>query len=525
MPSYVIGLDLGQRSVKAAILKGAFRGYEVVDFLSLEVEAIEPEEQSIPEDGPGSIAPSEQPDVGLDTGDPVQELKSSGTPRPVLLAAQRILETIDLPQAVIVASVPSHKISSWLINMPFKDPARIAQTVEFEIENYVPWDLDEVIFDYQTLSSDEPGARLLTAMTPEDTVRETLSGLQSIGVDPLHLSSEAVELARLLPETQECQVILDLGASRTLISAVSNGQATWIRCLDEGASSFGLDGTGRAQWLGKLRSSLISAEQAGTPHIEAVLLCGGASHHEGLLEAVETTLGVPTSQLVLPESPRGAETAPLPESEHALAYSLALKGFAGRRSSGICFRKGKFAHRAASRMNARLAMVGFAALLLVGLGLIASHFVTVNKLNSDLEDRTTRLSSTVLEAFPEVSPTALKTSDGAISILQEQVTAIQWRVEALEGNENSSLTLLRELSKAIPDDIVVDLDEYMVNNEMVRIRGITDSFGSVDKIEAAILDREMFRGAKKSDVNKSRDGKMRFVVTIPRVYEGEEVEG
>ena len=72
---------------------------------------------------------------------------------------------------------------------------------------------------------------------------------------------------------------------------------------------------------------------------------------------------------------------------------------------------------------------------------------------------------------------------------------------------------------------MVDLDEYMVNNEMVRIRGITDSFGSVDKIEAAILDREMFRGAKKSDVNKSRDGKMRFVVTIPRVYEGEEVEG
>ena len=35
----------------------------------------------------------------------------------------------------------------------------------------------------------------------------------------------------------------------------------------------------------------------------------------------------------------------------------------------------------------------------------------------------------------------------------------------------------------------------------------------------------MFRGAKKSDVNKSRDGKMRFNLTVPRVHEDEEVEG
>ena len=36
MASYVIGLDLGNSAVKAAVLKGSLRGFEVEDFISLE---------------------------------------------------------------------------------------------------------------------------------------------------------------------------------------------------------------------------------------------------------------------------------------------------------------------------------------------------------------------------------------------------------------------------------------------------------------------------------------------------------
>ena len=84
---------------------------------------------------------------------------------------------------------------------------------------------------------------------------------------------------------------------------------------------------------------------------------------------------------------------------------------------------------------------------------------------------------------------------------------------------------LRELSETVPDDITVNIDEFMVNDEMLRLRGTTDSFGSVDRIEAAILANPLFPGAKKSDVNKARDSKMRFMVTIPREPEEEEVGG
>jgi len=527
MPSYVIGLDLGQRSVKAAVLKGAFRGYQVEDFLSLEVEVPAPEDDDSPDLSPQAIAPisetEEGPDSEAEEGESSPE--PSGPPPAVLLAAQRILETIDLPQAVVVVSVPSNRVSSWVIELPFAASARVAETVEFEIENYVPWDLDEVVFDYQALDSDAPGTRLLTAMVPVEVVRETLRGLHSVGVEPLHLASDAVVLARLLEPSEDCEVILDLGAGRTLLCAVHRGQAAWIRCLDSGVSSFGSTSDARAHWLGQVRASLISAEQNGTPSIDRIHVCGGAAHHEGLLEAIKDALGVPCATLQLPESPKDAATAPLPEPEHALAYALALKGFTARTSDGICFRKGPFAHRASGRMNVRLTIAAVAAVVLLAVGLVTMHFLNISQLKEDLETRNAQLTATVLETFPEVSATALQTSDGAISVLQEQVYGLQWRVEALQGPENSSLDLLRELSNTIPADITVDLEEYLVNGEMVRIRGTTDSFGSIDKIEAAILEKDMFQGAKKSDVNKSRDGKMRFVVTIPRSYEEAEVEG
>ncbi|MEE2829008.1 MAG: pilus assembly protein PilM [Myxococcota bacterium] len=526
MPSYVIGLDLGQRSVKAAVLKNAFRGYEVEDFLSLEIDSLEAEETVA-----STLSPAANPPNGGDApteSEPgVSEAKgeSEAPPSLALVAARRILDSINLEQAVVVAALPGSRVSSWVVEPPFSDPRRVRQTIDFEVENYVPWDLDEVVFDYTILPEEGFGTRVLTAMAPQEFVAESLQSWERIGVQPKHLAAEVVELARLLPSTEDAEVILDLGERRTLICVAHQGQAVWVRCLDLGTDSFTEDGSGQASWASGIRASLLAADQVIKAEIEGVHVCGNTADQTALFDQLGEELGVPVRDIVLPESPIHNETAPRPAPEHALAYALALKGLASRNSAGICFRQGSFSYQADSRLRARLTFFGLAALVLLGIGLVAMHFVQLNQLRTELAERNLQLSSTVVASFPETDPAALATADGAIAVVQEQVAALQWRVEALEGPKNSSLSLLRELSNTVPTGIAVDLDEYLVNAEMIRIRGETDSFGSVDKVEAAILKNEMFKGAKKSDVNKSRDGKMRFIVTIPRKSEDQEVGG
>ena len=534
MPSYVIGLDLGQRSVKAAVLKGALRGYEVEDFLTLEVDPEPPATESslsvVPNEEDSSEGASPRSDVedkdeiGLESLAPGKEPKHV-IPPAVLTAAQRLLESIALPQATVVAAVPGERLSSWVVGLPFSDASRIAQTVEFEVESFVPWDLDEVIFDYQALEGDTDETKVLTAMVPIDTVDEILESLRTVQVEPTLLGAEPAELAHLLPDSGDSQAVVDIGATRTLICLVSGGRAAWFRTVDLGSDHITEAPEGKERWLAALRASLIAAEEKSGLDLEALHLVGGGSRQDGLIQLLSDDLGIEVSNLELPPCPKSPVSAPRAEPEHALAYALALKGFASRKDTGLNFRKGPFVHKASGRLSVRLVVAAVAAMLIGAVSFVGMHFVQMNKLQSDLEERTTQLRTTVLETFPEVSEAALATSDGAISVLQEQVYGLQWRVEALEGHEHSTLTLLRELSNTVPSDLVVDVDEYVVNDDMMKIRGITDSFGSVDKIEAAILEKDMFRGAKKSDVNKSRDGKMRFNLTVPRVHEDEEVEG
>lgn len=531
MPGYVIGLDLGRRCVKAAVLKGTFRGYEVEDFLSLE------------------------PDASDDGSPPSDEA--------VYAAAKAILDTIDQPQATLVVGLPAGRLSTWLLEMPFSDKKRLEATLPFEVENYVPWDLETVVLDYQVIDRGPP-AKVFAAMAPRDRVQKLLDGLGEAGVDPRFVTVDAAALAGLLPDTGPDQddddfegprtlkspVIIDVGASRTLITVCPKGQPRWLRSLDRGTeflTKYDVNGEPpvvelmdeqdaqaevarrakvekvRRTWVGDVRATLLAADQAGF-EVERLLLCGGGYHLEGLGDLIYESTGIDVDPLELPQGQVNPEDSPLPEPEHALAYSLAIRAFT-KGPQPIDFRKDEFAWKADSRLYARLAVAGVAALFLMIFSGVVLHFMEVSKLNGQIEVQNQLLVSTVQSAFPEVPEASLGTDRQAIAVMQEKLADVEDRVESLRGFGTTPLDALRIMSETVPPNLTVDVDEYLVNDDMIRIRGQTDSFQSVDSIELAIQKQPGWAEAKKSDVSKARDGKMRFVVTIPREPSEGEDEG
>jgi len=537
MPGYVIGLDLGRRCVKAAVLKGSFRGYEVEDFLSLEPEA--------PEDG---SPPSDEA---------------------VYAAAKTILDTIEQPTATVVVGLPAGRVSTWLLEMPFADKKRLEATLPFEVENYVPWDLDSVVLDYQVLEKGPP-AKVFAAMAQRTRVGELLDGLAEVGVDPRYVTVDAAALAGLLdgvdlglPAPAEADdfdeetpatptaVILDIGATRTLVSVCPAGQPRWLRSLDRGSdfltkydapdmvpsdiSDLRLDTLEeenerkkrakkvRRTWMSEVRATLLAAEEAGFS-VEKVFLCGGGAHIEDLATVVEESTGLDVGPLPMPPGEVNPDDSPLPDPEHALAYALARRAFV-KGSEPVDFRQDEFAWQADSRLYARLALAGAAALILLVVSGLVLHIMEVTKLNGQIDAQQELLVSTVQSAFPEVPAASLGSDRQAIAVMQEKLAGVENRVEALRGFGMTPLDALRVLSKTVPNNVTVDVDEYLVNDDMIRIKGQTDSFQSVDTIEAAIKEHPGWAEAKKSDVSKARDGKMRFTVTIPREPSEEGGEG
>ncbi len=529
MPGYVIGLDLGRRCVKAAVLKGTFRGYEVEDFLSLEPES-------------------------SDDGSPPSD-------EALYAAAKAILDTIDQPHATIVVGLPAGRLSTWLLEMPFSDKKRLEATLPFEVENYVPWDLETVVLDYQVIEKGPP-AKVFAAMAPRDRVQSLLDGLSLAGVDPRFVTVDAAALAGLLPDLPEdndelensssikSPVIIDVGASRTLIAVCPKGQPSWLRSLDRGTqflTKYDLDGESpvvelmdeqdaqvelarRAKvekvqrtWVGDVRATLLAADQAGFD-VDHLLLCGGGYHLDGIGELISESTGLTVEPLEFPKGQVNPEDSPLPEPEHALAYSLAIRAFV-KGHQPVDFRKDEFAWQADSRLYARLAVAGAAALFLMVLSGVVLHFMEVAKLNGQIDVQNQLLVSTVQSAFPEVPEASLGSNRQAIAVMQEKLADVEDRVDALRGFGTTPLDALKIMSETVPANLTVDVDEYLVNDEMIRIRGQTDSFQSVDTIELAIQKQPGWGEAKKSDVSKARDGKMRFMVTIPREPSEGEDEG
>lgn len=479
MAPAIIGLDVGPAAVRAAVLRGSARRWSVLDFLSADVDGVGAEAQA--------------------------------------RAVRSVLDAAQEDNPTLVAAMPLERCSSWLVSLPFRDDKRIAQTLPFEVEGQVPWDLDDVQLTWTVADQDEGGARIFVGMAHKDRVRGRLDALLQGGADPRHLGLDAAALSHLLPD--DGGVVVDLGGERTLVCVVVAGRPRFARSLDRGVLSFraeleeGALGPGFRQWAGALRSTLLAAERAGCP-LDRLLLTGEGARIQGLCEHLHQDLGVPTTVLQPPQPSLRPEEAPRCEPEHSLALALALRALQSR--GGLEFRTGDFARQQERARMGKVVLFGAAALGFAAALLFGWTWWGLRGATKELQDAQKELAASVQGAFPEVPTTSLATTQQSIAVTQEKVTATEQKVAALSGPALTALDVVRELSQTIPEAIVVDVDELIVDSESIRIRGRTDSFGSVDRIEAALIGNPSFAGAKKSDVNKNNDGKTRFLVTIPR---------
>ena len=116
MAQKVLGLDLGARAVKAVLLESAYRGFALLDAASQPVPAGEA---------------------------PLRERQA--------VAVRELLATRGWRPDSTVVAFPGAGLSSHVVTLPFADPRRIEQTLPFEVEGLIPFDLAEVAWDWQPL--------------------------------------------------------------------------------------------------------------------------------------------------------------------------------------------------------------------------------------------------------------------------------------------------------------------------------------------------------------------------------------
>jgi type IV pilus assembly protein PilM len=339
----VVGLDIGSSAVKAVELKPAGKGYRVVAFAT---EAVPPD----------SIV-----DGAIIDGGAVAD------------AIRRLFENKAFKTKEVAASLSGNAVIVKKISLPVMTEAELSESIYWEAEQYIPFDIQDVNLDYQILDAGTgPDAKgtmdVLLVAAKKEKIADYTNVIAQAGRVPVVVDVDAFALQNAYeinyaPQPGVVVVLLNAGASAININILSGDQSLFTRDISIGGNAY----TEAVQK--ELSLPFDSAEQAkkGYPvegitfddvrpvlhamtenvlleiqktfdffkatassdRIDRILLSGGACAVDGFAQALEDRFGAPVEafdpfkKIAFDAQKLGAGDAALPTA--AVAVGLALR--------------------------------------------------------------------------------------------------------------------------------------------------------------------------------------------------------
>ncbi len=506
----VLGLDLGSYSLKAVELQQTLRGLEVVQLRS------QPRSP-----GAEDLAESIRQLV---------RLHRPGTDH-------------------VVAAIPGDAVSSRRLSFPFRDRRKLTQAVPFAVEGDLPFDLEQVVVDWEIVGGDRSQAEVVATIAPRAEVSRLLALLEAAGCPPRTVEAEGLVLGNLAAvfDLPGVRLLADIGHRKTTFCLLVDGQAIASRTVrlgglhltealakdlgvdpeeaegvkcDEGILREGRAGGQAGAVLERLGREILllqdSLEQvttrSGAGRIDAVDLCGGTAQLAGLDHFLADRTGIPTARLGYPREGAGAGfVAGGSPILYAPAIALALRGTAQARTR-TNFRQDEFAMRLdLERLRRQFRSTGWLAAACVGLGALAFGLDAwlTSRRAGEIERAGVALYG---QAFP-----GKPAPENAIVALRNEVVAANERAAFLgvyRGNL-SALDLLAEISRLVPPDLDVVFEELSIDRQTVRMRVFAKSFEAADRLGAELGKFPPFAGARIGAIETdAKSGAKRFNVTI-----------
>ena len=232
--------------------------------------------------------------------------------------------------------IPSSMAINKIISIPASIPAsELEAQISLEAEQYIPYPMEEVNFDFEVLGPSENSAEMLDVLiagTRTENVEVRLAAAEMAGLDVeiVDLESHAVELLfkTMIDDMEKHDVLaaVDFGASMTGINVFENGKVVFSReqvfggkqLTQEISQRYGLSYSeaGLAKKNGSLpegyipevldpfRENMVRQVQrflqfyyasSQKDKVDKVLLSGGCASIPGIDEQIQEVIGIPTA--------------------------------------------------------------------------------------------------------------------------------------------------------------------------------------------------------------------------------------
>lgn len=215
-PKQVIGLDVGSTSVKIVGLTPVKKGEFELAHLGIE-----------------GLAPDTVVDGAIMDKLPVAE------------AINRIYTIQGIKNNNVATSISGHSVIVKRISLPAQSPAELAESIDWEAEQYIPFDKSEVNIDYEILKS-VPGSgtiEVLLVAVKKEKIADQVSVINLAGKNPLVLDVDAFSLLNAFlynyqPSGHTTTALLNIGASITNLCVVKGSELLFTRDISVGGNQY-----------------------------------------------------------------------------------------------------------------------------------------------------------------------------------------------------------------------------------------------------------------------------------------------
>ena len=342
-PKSLVGLDIGSSSVKAIELKASGKGYRV--------SAI----------GVESVPPDSIVDGAIIDGGAVAD------------AIRRLFANKRFKAKDIVASLSGNSVIVKKITLPAMTESELSESIYWEAEQYIPFDIQDVNLDYEILDpgtgQDSQGSmEVLLVAAKKDKIADYTNVIAQAGKTPVMVDVDVFALQNAFEANygfEPTAVVAILNAGAININILTGAQSVFTRDVSMGGNAFteavqkelnlpyeaaemlkkGQDVEGatfedaRAVLRAMTDNVLLEVEKtfdffkatAASERIDRIMLCGGASRVEGFADSLRERFNTeveqfdPFRQVACDAKKLGIDSAEDLAAVSAVALGLALR--------------------------------------------------------------------------------------------------------------------------------------------------------------------------------------------------------
>jgi type IV pilus assembly protein PilM len=208
---HIVGLDIGSRSIKAAELTETKQGLSLKRFGIMDIAHGAIEEGTI------------------------------NDPETVAESIKQLFKSYNIKESNVAVSIGGYSVIVKKITVQTMDEEKLQETIHFEAEQYIPFDISDVNLDFQILGESEsnPGQmNVFLVAAKKEMVNDYINLVNLAGLNPCIVDIEAFALQNTFEANYDMQsentALIDIGASKTSLNILKGNSSLFMRDVSLG---------------------------------------------------------------------------------------------------------------------------------------------------------------------------------------------------------------------------------------------------------------------------------------------------